>query len=397
MGKSGSSIPEPLSIGFLACEVGETSGGKGRYASEVVTRLSPLLVSEGHHVSVLVSSDASLPNLPKEVTVRRLPFRKNASVIRTVSEELLAPLWAADLDLLVALSSRLPLLPIPGPRVLTIVHDIHPIQHHADPGQFPADYTKKTLIYRVLGMEKALSRSDKLVTISKATRQAISDYCDCSTSDIAVIPDGVDLDVFHPSEGASSRAISGKYGLPEEFFLFVGGKGRKKNFRLVQEAYQIARSKRMPLPPVAVVGGERRDAEVSPSGGSDSPEVSDCFHLLGFVPESDLVNLYREAECLIHPSHHEGFGLPPLEAMACGTPVVASDSGALPEVVQGAGIFINAKDPHDLLSALTTVRNPEIQQRLQAQGKKRAREFGWGQVAGRLLEEIMDLTPNGGQ
>jgi glycosyltransferase involved in cell wall biosynthesis len=114
------------------------------------------------------------------------------------------------------------------------------------------------------------------------------------------------------------------------------------------------------------------------------------FLFIGRVPDEDLPALYAAAWVLIYPSHHEGFGLPPLEAMACGTPVIASNRTSLPEVVGDAGMLVDPTDPEALLRALEQVNDEGVHKELVHRGLDRAQSFSWERTAAQLADVVME-------
>jgi glycosyltransferase involved in cell wall biosynthesis len=121
----------------------------------------------------------------------------------------------------------------------------------------------------------------------------------------------------------------------------------------------------------------------------DRNGIGEYFQFLGYVPDADLPVLYGAARALIHPALHEGFGLPPLEAMSCGTPVIASNRTAIPEVVGDAALLIDPTNPESLLEALRTVNDESIRELLVAKGLERAQLFSWERSADLMVHLIL--------
>jgi glycosyltransferase involved in cell wall biosynthesis len=119
--------------------------------------------------------------------------------------------------------------------------------------------------------------------------------------------------------------------------------------------------------------------------------IGHLFQFAGHIADEDLPAIYSMATALLHPSLYEGFGLPPLEAMACGTPVVASDRTALPEVIGDAGILIDPTSPDSLLGALRSLNDPATRREMVESGLKRAGQFSWEQTGEELAKEIVAL------
>jgi glycosyltransferase involved in cell wall biosynthesis len=175
------------------------------------------------------------------------------------------------------------------------------------------------------------------------------------------------------------RAVQ-RYGLPLEFIIFVGTLEPRKNVPALLCALRELHNQGYDLH-LAIVGRkgwlyEEIFAKVA------ELRLSDHVHFLTGVSNEDLARLYNAARCLALPSHYEGFGLPPLEAMACGTPVVVSDRGSLPEVVGDAGLVIDPDDTQDLSGAIRRLLDDDsLRSSLRQKGLMRASTFSWAKAA----------------
>ena len=193
---------------------------------------------------------------------------------------------------------------------------------------------------------------------------------------------------------ARLERLRNRYSLPPEFYLFIGipspEPGNKKNLHLIVEAYSQATDGEKNLLPVVIAGGEaagyRTKPEQVPLG---APAIRDRFWYLGFVPDEDFPALYSAARALIFPSLHEGFGIPPLEAMACGTPVIAANRPAIPEAVGDAALLIDPLEPQSLLEALDKVSKEPVRREMIEKGFARARLFSWECGADLMLSLIL--------
>jgi glycosyltransferase involved in cell wall biosynthesis len=146
--------------------------------------------------------------------------------------------------------------------------------------------------------------------------------------------------------------------------------------------------------PVVVVGDTRRSALYQETVSLiEEARLGHLFRFLGMVPDADMPALYASARALIYPSLYEGFGLPPLEAMACGTPVVASNAASLPEVVGKAALMVDPNDPESLLQALDVLCDETVRGKLRQEGQIQAQRFSWATTA----SEIADVITNEGE
>ncbi len=263
----------------------------------------------------------------------------------------------------------------PTATVLT-VHDVIALK-------FPRLASRANALHYRFMLPASLRRAARIIASSETTRRDILDIVPERADAIEVIPPGLDPLYFQPIEPARVREVKARYALPERFLLFVGNLEPKKNLPALFDAARrlAARGLRIPL---AVVGGKawRRRAALK---GLERLEPGRDVLLLGPAPQADMPALYAAASVFVFPSLYEGFGLPPLEAMACGTPVVASDAPALRETLTGAARLVPATDADALAHAIADALTDEATtRRLAAAGRERAAEFTWDAAARRI-------------
>jgi len=389
-----------MKVVITAMEVGETNGGKGRYTLCILRDLVPQLKSHGCEVTILAAKDAPLGFLESYARIVRLPVPKNTGIWRAVWEELYFPIYAWGADVFLSMNGVLPLGPVWSKRKVVVFYDIHPLQHQADPKRYPGHYSRKSLLRTSYAMQKAARDADQIVTISESTTQELQTFLGVPRDRMVMIPCGVEHVIFYPQDSARVEKLRKRYGLPEEFYLFIGvphaEAGDKKNLHLIVETYAQAHPPEKCFLPVVIAGGERagyrsKPVEVALGG----PGVRGRFLYLGFVPDEDFAALYTAARALIFPSFHEGFGIPPLEAMACGTPVIAANRPAIPEVVGDAALLIDPESPESLRAALRKVSEASVRQELIAKGFARARLFSWERSAGLMLHLTLYTAAGG--
>lgn len=249
----------------------------------------------------------------------------------------------------------------PGVRVVQTVQDLS-LQFH--PEWHPAE--RVAFSRRHFG--ERLKWASRILCISEFTREELLRFDPGVAGRVAVTPLGAS-EAFRPAPGEDRRRVRSRYGLPERYLLFVGSGDPRKNTRALAE---LAATGRLPCP-VVCVGWTGWHA---PGGRS---HVRD----LGYVPNEDLPALYGEALAFVFPSHYEGFGLPVLEAMACGCPVVVPRAHSMPELVGEAGAYYGeSADVEGLARALARVAGDEGERRRLAQaGAARAALFGWRRTA----------------
>ncbi len=220
-----------------------------------------------------------------------------------------------------------------------------------------------------------------ILTISEFVRQEIIEEFNVSPSMVSSVPLAPDP-LFSPSSGNAVAQIKKKYGLPGEYLLFVSSLEPRKNIDLLIEALSDAGTD-MPLVLVGWQGWGGKEW----LGKIDAAGLNGRIILTGHVPDQDLPAVYAGAAALVYPSFYEGFGLPILEAMACGCPVICSRAASMPEVAEDAAWYIDPHNKDSLVHAIeTVVTDSAVCQRLKAAGLARASRFAWEQTARRTLD-----------
>ncbi len=247
-----------------------------------------------------------------------------------------------------------------------------------------------------------------LVAAGARRAHAVIADSECSKRDIVrvlgVPPDRVEVihlaadESFAPvTDPAQMDAVRRRYNLPSAYILYLGGFDQRKNLATLMRAYAIARAGE-PQPPPLVVAGRlpARDSAFSPDPRRLTREAGlsdDHVPSIGWVDDADKPALYSGATAFVFPSQYEGFGLPPLEAMACGTPVICSDAASLPEVVGEAGILVHPHDVAGLAEAISRVTSdPALRAELSARARRQAARFTWEQTARATLEVYWRLA-----
>jgi len=258
--------------------------------------------------------------------------------------------------------------------------------HDASPWLFPETMKFKSRWYfKILG-KRAAKIGRVLITYTEAARRDLSECLRVRPESIHVIPPGV-RSVFRQSRNPEARrSLRDFYRLPERFVLFVGTLEPRKNLPRILQAFRILRSQYHFEPALVIVGrkGWRLDglfAELK------KHELAQSVYLTGYVPDEHLVALYELASLLIFPSLYEGFGLPCIEAMACGCPVVTSDRGALYEVTRGCAMHSDPEDVAAIARAIWQVNADEpLREQLVANGLRHVATFSWDRSADQFFK-----------
>jgi glycosyltransferase involved in cell wall biosynthesis len=321
-----------------------------------------------------------------------LPVSRSPGIIRILAEHAYIPALGFRTDVTVALDHRLLLVPAKVGRTLVVVHDVFPLQQRA--GEFPLETNTVKRWHYCLTIERAIKAADILVADSAFTASQIARFFAATAERISVIPLGIDHERFHPPQGTEEiERLRSFYRLPAQFYLFVGPLSFHKNLRLIVDAYSSGALAGQYRLPVVVAGASRNGDPSHPTVQLiDRNGIGEYFQFLGYVPDADLPVLYGAARALIHPAWHEGFGLPPLEAMACGTPVIASNRTAIPEVVGDAALLIEPGSSESLAQALHGVNDEGMRRQLIERGRKRAAGYSWERTAEMVAGLICDAA-----
>jgi glycosyltransferase involved in cell wall biosynthesis len=269
----------------------------------------------------------------------------------------------------------------PVPVVVT-VHDLIPL--------ILPQYRGGLLARVYTGLVAAAARgASAVITDSEASRQDILAHLAVPAERVHAIPLGAGTE-FHPRRGSLvDMAVQKKHGLPPEFVLYVGGYDVRKNVQTLLKAYTYIRDGAGDLYPLVLAGRlpDRPSLRFTDVQGLiDQMNIRDVVQLTGWVDPAELPALYRLASCFVFPSRYEGFGLPVLEAMACGTPIVAANASSLPEIVGDAGFLVEPGDARRMAGAILAILNqPALAGDLARRAAARAGEYTWARTAAETL------------
>ena len=249
---------------------------------------------------------------------------------------------------------------------------------------FPGRADKEARRYFLKRTESSLRKADGIVTISEFTKKALVDRYGIGDERIKVTYLGLN-DIFKEPPGAGAvDAARRKFSLPADFLLFVGASEPRKNLpRLIDAVAAVhERFKKIPL---VVVGRSGAD-QAALLDKIRSRGLERWVRLLGYLPDTDIRDLYHAASAFVFPSYCEGFGLPLLEAMACGLPVAASGVSALPEIGGEAAAYFDPENVEDMAAKIILVLGDDrLRASLQAKGRERAAAFTWLKTARETL------------
>lgn len=332
-------------------------------------------------------------NQPLDDFLQEFPAAKQMTVVRLRRPTRNIFLWdqlfwyarlkKARIDVFHSLVYGVPLV-CPCKRVLTI-HDLTPLV-------FP-EFVQKFRHQAVFRFNFFTGKyADRIITSSQHSKRDLMQYLQISERKIRVIADGVSPCYRILPDQNHIDQIKQRYRIPGEYLLYVGGFDQNKNLRALLNAFaQLQRQPHHEHLFLVFVGALTPDAARLQEFAKAS-QFGERVILTGFVPEEDLIGLYNGAAIFVFPSLYEGFGLPPLEAMACGVPVITSNAASLPEVVGEAAIQVDPHSPAELARAMNDVlTNPELREDLRRNGLARAKLFSWEETAQKTLAVYQNL------
>ena len=298
----------------------------------------------------------------------------------SVTEQLRIPLrlYRERIDLFHAPHYVLPLL-TPCRSIVTI----HDCVHFMFPQYLP---NRLAHTYALAAFWAATRRSTRILTVSEASKRDILRFFKVPPEKVTVIPNAIDERFrIAPAEEEIVR-VRERYQLSDRFVLYAGNVKPHKNLERLLDAFFILRREGVDDLKLLIIG-----AEISKYATLRRAVHRYNLHkhvrFLGFVPNETLVVLYRLADAFVFPSLYEGFGLPPLEAMASGTPVLTSNVSSLPEVVGDAAILINPYDPRSIADGMRRLlTDATLRQDLKARGLARSHQFSWDRSVSRICE-----------
>jgi glycosyltransferase involved in cell wall biosynthesis len=388
-----------MKIGVDACCWGNKRGF-GRFTRDLLEALLEI-DEENEYLFFIDSETEDLDTIPTQV--KKIVANTKFSSVKAASAEgrrSLKDLWAlsrevwrhkVDVFFFPAVYSYFPIFN--RTKIIVTIHDV--IADHHPELVFP---NKKLKFFWKLKQNTAVRQADLILTVSDYSKRQISEYFKLKESRLRVISEGA-RGVFKvlPKTGAIDETLV-RYGLKpdEKFLLYVGGISPHKNLDTLIDAFKQISRKEANIKLVLV--GDYKDDPFFSAYPVLKRMVSELdletkVVFTGFVPDEDLARLYNAAVLLVFPSLEEGFGLPAIEAMACGTPVAASDCSSLPEVLGAAGRFFNPRDMNSMAEAIEAILADEhLQHAMKETGLQRTQQFLWRKAAEQTLAVFHELA-----
>jgi glycosyltransferase involved in cell wall biosynthesis len=360
--------------------------GMGQYAKGLLEAMAKADAGSEYLVFALGRSTRleAPPVLAPNVSYRVRP------IPRRVHERLLLAGLAPPMELLVGRRPDICIWPnfiswptLPRVGNVVVIHDLGYLLH----GQF---MTSRDRDYYLRLVPRALRRADRVIAVSSNCERELQEHLGVPAERIAVVPPAIEPERFHPRSEEEIERVTRAHGVRGPYILYTGTIEPRKNLVSLLDAYAALPRELHETYSLVLAGGQGwLDADIR----RRLEELSALPILTtGYVSDADLPALYSGARLFVYPSLYEGFGMPPLEAMACGAPVLTSDASSLPEVVGDAGLMVAATDTPGLSSAIERVlTDAELAAGMRERGLLRAGGRTWARSASLMLDVLSEL------
>ena len=370
-----------LHIAIDAHAVGTGLAGNETYIASLVEALADIDAENRYtlYVTKPEAVERFRDRWPNFQVRRTLPHTPLVRVPVTLSAEL----RRRPVDVLHVQFTAPPAAPCP---VVATIHDLS-FEH------IPATFKRRSWVQLRLTVRRTARSAAEVVTLSEFSRRDLIETYGLPPERVTVTPAAASPR-FRPAPAEEIQRVRHLYNITREYVLAVGSIQPRKNLARLFVAYaSLRRARGGDKLPQLVVVGKRAWLYEETLRAAEEYGVKGEVIFTGYVPEADLPALYSGALCFAYPSYFEGFGLPPLEAMACGTPVVAADRTSLPEVVGDAGLLVNPFDADEIAGAIGRLIDDEhLRAALRVRGRERAARFDWRDTARRTLEVYQRAT-----
>lgn len=367
-----------VAINLLTDDPRNPSGAHWFWTRMIPEMAQRLEGDEELHLLVSPASRHHFQGYGANVRYITYPWSNERRVLRTLSEHVYSPLRLPcnGIDVFNTLMA-----PVVKPRSGLVIHikTMHAFTS-------PDSVSPLARLYRQRSYPRSTRVADAVIINSLSLRADIDRYLEVDPDKLHLIYEAVDHELFRPGDAAEARSAVARFGVTKPFVLFVSSLWRYKNcaglLRAFSEAVTTGLGERQ-----LVIVGPRRDVEHAAELDALAARlgITDRVVFVGGVPLEETALFYRAADVFVYPSFFETFGLPVLESMACGCPVVTSDVSAMPEIAGGAAALADPNDPSSIAAAILRACGPDGDE-LRRLGLQRASEFTWGATAAATLE-----------
>lgn len=360
-----------MHIAIDAHSIGAGLGGNETYAANLIEALAELDTSNRYtlYVTKQEAIDRYARRWPHVALRLTLPHTPLVRIPLTLTAEL----RRRPVDLLHVQYTAPPFAPCP---VVTTIHDLS-FEH------LPETFKRRSWMQMRLTVRLTARASAHVITDSDYSREDILRTYGLPPERVTTTPLAASSRYKPVEDAAEIQRVREQYGIKGNYILAVGSIQPRKNIPRLIKAYALLLQERSLDPmPKLVVAGKHAWLYEETLRTAESSSVRDSIIFTGYVPETDLPALYTDADCFVYPSYFEGFGIPLLEAMRCGTPTITSDRTCFPEVVGDAGLMIDPFDERAIASAIVRLlSDTRLRSELRAKGLKRALLFDWRETA----------------
>lgn len=363
-----------------AIDIRETiheKAGKGYYSAHLVREI----LNQDKANSYLLYTDEYSPIFKKFQNAEQKIVDKKGLKWHT---SVLKYLYVENVDVYFSPTSYI-IPAIHDPKKLKVVMTVHDLVAFL----FPQKHNRKAVFTEKFTLKKALKKAAKVLSVSENTKTDLCSRFKCNEDLVEIVPNAA-CDIFEPIPREAYEDYLNAHEIPEKFIFSVGTLEPRKNLStLIKSFARVVKAN--PDYHLLIAGKEGWMFEEIFKKVHEL-EIENNVKFLGYVPERDLVYLYNSARAFVYPSLYEGFGIPPLEALQSGCPVITSNLSALPEVVGDAAIKIDPKDENALTEAIfTLINNNELREELIKKGFKQAKKYSWKTSAQKFLDIIREL------
>ena len=374
-----------MKVGIISDRLNRPLTGVGNYVYNLINELSKI---DNENIYLINYKENNLfPELNKIII--KNPFKKFPKKYSYYFWHLYLNYYInhkkLDLDIIHSPENASLFINLKNKKKIITIHDIMPFY-------FPNMYDFITHHRYKLLFAYTLKTSDKIIAVSYNTKKDLIKLFKIPENKIKVIYEAASEN-FKPLKENDVNTVKQKYNLNYPFILYVGGLAPNKNVERLIKAYYKLKKRR--IKHKLVITGVKRYKYKSIFETIEKLNLQKDVIFTSYVPDEDLPALYNAADLFVYPSLYEGFGLPPLEAMACGTPVITSNTSSLPEVVGDAGIMINPYSVDELANKMYEVlTNDGLREELSKKGLERAKLFSWKKCAEehlKVYEEVYNM------
>jgi len=365
-----------LHIAIDAHSVGAELGGNETYAINLIESLAT--IDQTNQYTLYVTKRAAVDRFarrwPNFKVTQTSPHTPLVRIPLTLSREL----RRNPVDVLHVQYTAPPFLPCP---LVSTIHDLA-FEH------LPETFKRRSWMQLRLTVRATARRAAEIITVSEYSRDDIITTYGIAAERITVTPEAASPHFARVTNGNELKRVREGYGIGKNYILSLCSIQPRKNLVRLIEAYSsLRRARPVGEFPQLVLAGKRAWLDQETIRAAERNSVDRDILFTGYVPDLELPALYSGAICFVYPSYFEGFGLPVLEAMQCGVPVIAGNRTSLPEVVGDAGVLVDPFDEGELATAIARIAdNPDYRAQLSVKGLNRARAFDWNTTARLTLQ-----------